>query len=99
HGITRDEFLHLSPVFSSTLIALKDVGPARDLAVGSDHHCVTVDRYRVTERGIVCHDICGQFLNLPPVLSSTLIALEDIDRASVGVLAVSSDRHCVAVGR
>src|SRR5687767_8910810 len=99
YPITRGYLFHLTPVPRSTLIALEDVGRARLLAISSDHHCVTVDRYRVTEM-VVCRRIsCGEFLHLSPVLNSTLIALEDIGRASVGVLRPGSDHHCVGVDR
>src|SRR2546427_821073 len=97
YPIARSEFLYLSPVLSSTLIALKDISRLR--AVSSDHGCVAVDRYRRAEIAI-CRCISrGQFLYLSPVLSPPLIAPEDISRASVGVLAVSSDHGCVAVDR
>src|SRR6266850_5120660 len=101
HRIARSEFFHLSPVLSSTLIALKDISRSSVgvLKPSSDHHCVDIDRYRPTELVIHCRINGCEFLHLSPVLSSTLIALEDIGRASVGVLAVSSDHHCVAVGR
>src|SRR5687768_10583416 len=99
--ITRGQFLHLSPVLSSALIALEDIGRTSVgvLKPGSDHYRVDIDRYRSTEFVIYRRITCGEFLHLSPVLSSTLIALEDIGRASVGVLAVSSDHHCVAAGR
>src|SRR6185436_8847227 len=95
HRITGGEFLHLSPVLSSTLIALEDVGRACEgvLKPGSDHYRVDIDRYRPTELVIHCRITGGEFLDLSPVPSSTLIALEDIGRASVGVLAGSSDHH------
>src|SRR6185503_21205847 len=71
---------------------------------GSDHHCVLVDRYRRTERGIIRGITGGQLLHLSPVLSSTLIALEDIGRANGDIgrvrdTAESSDRYCVGVDR
>src|SRR6185369_1423302 len=103
---TGGQLLHLSPVLSSTLIALEDIGRAngdigrvRDTAESTDRYCVGVDRYRRTEK-VICRGITGrEFLHLSPVLNSTLIALEDISRASVGVLKPSSDHYCVDIDR
>src|SRR2546427_218543 len=83
HRITRGQFLHLSPVLSSTLIALEHLALTSIglLPTSSDYHCVAIDRSRHTELVIYCRITRGQFLHLSPVLSSTLIALEDIDRA------------------
>src|SRR5258708_5055302 len=101
--ITCGEFLHLSPVPSSTptAIAVVVIGLSCWGVVNRSphHHCAGVYCYRRTEIVNSRRITRGEFLHLSPVLSSTLIAPEDIGRASVGVFKPSSDHYCVDIDR